>query len=77
MLISQFALSRLFLLMCGTSSYLHTGSLELSRSDQWILCHVSCQELLTQNAYFGGLASSGRSSAYVKCLPFQEVIVLF
>lgn len=69
--------SWLFLLKCGTSSDLHTGSLELSQRNHWTCSHAFCQEPLPQNASFGGTASSGRRSAYFKCLPFQELIVLF
>lgn len=51
-------------------NFQHTGFLELSQSDQWVLNHVSYQESYPQIAIFS--ESSEKTSNSSKLIPFQN-----
>lgn len=52
--------------LSGTSFHLHTGWLELSQSDHWVLGHICYQEPFLQ------IAQLGWSPVFVKRTPFQN-----
>ena len=59
---------------CRSGSFFnfHTGFLELSQSDHWVLCHLSYQVPSPLIAQFGWAASSRKSTGCSKLLPFKN-----